>query len=49
VAMMAVGYPGDPALLSDRMRARETQPRVRKPVTEFVYSATWELPSPLLR
>ena len=49
VAMMAVGYPGDPALLSDCMRARETQPRVRKPVTEFVYSATWELPSPLLR
>ena len=49
VAMMAIGYPGDPALLSDRLRARETQPRVRKPVTEFVYSATWEQPSPLLR
>jgi nitroreductase len=49
VAMMAIGYPGDPALLSDRLRARETQPRVRKPVTEFVCSATWEQPSPLLR
>lgn len=49
VAMMAVGYPGDPALLSDRLRVRETQPRVRKPVTEFVYSATWEQSSPLLR
>jgi nitroreductase len=48
VAMIAVGYPGDPALLSDRLRARETQPRVRKPVTEFVYSATWEQPLPLL-
>ncbi len=48
VAMMAVGYPGDPALLSDRLRAREVQPRVRKPFTEFVYSATWEHPSPLL-
>jgi hypothetical protein len=48
VAMMAIGYPGDPALLSDRQRARETQPRVRKPVTEFVYSATWEQPLPLL-
>ena len=48
VAMMAVGYPGDPALLSDRLRAREVQPRVRKPFTEFVYSATWEQPSPLL-
>jgi nitroreductase len=49
VAMMAIGYPGDPALLSDRQRARETQPRVRKAATEFVYSATWEQPSPLLR
>ncbi|NWF74553.1 MAG: nitroreductase family protein [Nitrospirae bacterium] len=49
VAMMAIGYPGDPALLSDRLRARETQPRVRKPMTEFVYSATWEQPSTILR
>jgi nitroreductase len=49
VAMIAVGYPGDPAQLSDRLCARETQPRVRKPLTEFVYSATWEQPSPLLR
>jgi nitroreductase len=49
VAMMAVGYPGDPSLLSDRLRARETQPRARKPVTEFVYSTTWEQPLPLLR
>ena len=48
VAMIAVGYPGDPALLSDHLRAREAQPRVRKPSTEFVYSATWEQPSPLL-
>jgi nitroreductase len=49
VAIMAIGYPGDPALLSDRLRARETQPRDRKPVTEFVYSATWEQPLPLIR
>ena len=49
VAMIAVGYPGDPVQLSDRLRAREAQPRVRKPLTEFVYSATWEEPSPLLR
>lgn len=49
VAMIAVGYPGDPALLSEHLRAREVQPRVRKPPTELVYSATWEQPSPLLR
>jgi nitroreductase len=48
VAMIAIGYPGDPAQLSDRLRAREVQPRVRKSVTEFVYSTTWELPSSLL-
>ncbi|MCI0426583.1 MAG: nitroreductase family protein [Nitrospiraceae bacterium] len=48
VAMIAVGYPGDPAQLSDRLRAREAQPRARKPLTEFVYSATWGQPSSLL-
>ena len=48
VAMIAIGYPGDPAQLSDRLRAREVQPRVRKSVTEFVYSARWEQPSSLL-
>ena len=49
VAIIAVGYPGDPALLSDRLRAREVQPRVRKPLTKLVYSTTWEQPSPLFR
>ncbi len=49
VAMMAVGYPGDPALLSDRLHVREVQPRVRKPLTEFVYSATWKQPSSIFR
>jgi nitroreductase len=48
VAMMAVGYPGDPALLSDRLRERETQPRVRKSLSEFLYSGTWGQPSSLL-
>jgi nitroreductase len=49
VAMIAVGYPGNPSVLSDRLRGREIQPRVRKPLTEFVYSATWGQPSTLLR
>ena len=49
VAMIAVGYPGDSAQLSDRLRAREVQPRVRNPLTEFVYSAIWAQPSPLIR
>lgn len=49
VAMMAIGYPGDPTLLPDRLRTREAQPRVRKPLTEWVYSAIWEQPSTILR
>ena len=49
VAVIAIGYPGDPALLPDRLRVREAQPRVRKPLTELVYSAIWEQPSSLLR
>ena len=49
VAMIAIGYPGDPALLSDRLRVREVQPRSRKPVKEFVYSTTWEHSLPLLK
>lgn len=49
VAIIAVGYPGDSAQLSERLRARETQPRVRKPLTAIVYSTTWEQPSTLLQ
>jgi nitroreductase len=49
VAIIAIGYPGDPALLPDRLRAREAQPRVRKPLTELLYSAIWEQPSSILR
>jgi nitroreductase len=49
VAMIAVGYPGDSSLLSDRLRAREVQPRVRKTVMQFVYATTWEQSLPLLR
>jgi nitroreductase len=49
VAIIAIGYPGDPALLPDRLRAREAQPRVRKPLTELLYAAIWEQPSSILR
>src|SRR5262245_1068965 len=49
VAIIAIGYPGDPALLPDRLRTREAESRVRKPLTELVYSAIWEKPSPILR
>jgi nitroreductase len=44
VAMIAVGYPGDPATLPDYLRERELKPRERKPVTEFVSDGTWNGP-----
>lgn len=49
MVLIAVGYPGDSALLSEHVRAREAQPRVRKPLTEWVYSATWGHSSPLVQ
>jgi nitroreductase len=45
VAMIAVGYPGDPAELPDYLRERELKPRERKPVPEFVFSGMWNVPS----
>lgn len=45
-ACWAIGYLGDPAILSDRARAMETSPRTRKPLSAFVFS-TWDTPSQL--
>lgn len=49
VAMIAVGYPGDPALLPDYLRERELKPRDRQPIGDFVFSAQWGQSSPLVR
>ncbi|MDF0642572.1 MAG: nitroreductase family protein [Nitrospira sp.] len=48
VAMIAVGYPGDPAVLPEFLREREMKPRDRKPIGEFVFSSQWGLVSPLV-
>jgi nitroreductase len=45
-ACWAIGYLGDPAILSDRARAMETSPRTRKPLSAFVFSA-WDTPAQL--
>ena len=34
-AVLAVGRPGDPAILSEKLQARERNPRVRKPLDEI--------------
>ncbi|MCP9468454.1 MAG: nitroreductase family protein [Nitrospira sp.] len=48
VAMIAVGYPGDPSLLSGALHEREVAPRRRQPVSSFVFSGEWGTPSSLL-
>lgn len=49
VAMIAVGYPGDPSLLPDYLREREMKQRERAPIAGFVFSSQWGLGSPLVR
>ena len=44
VAMIAVGYSGDPAELPAYLRERELKPRERKSVTEFVSAGMWGVP-----
>ncbi len=36
-AMMAIGYPGDPASLPEDLRAKDLALRQRKPIREFVF------------
>lgn len=48
VAGFALGYPGDPNKLSDRLRERELAPRIRKPLESFVFSGRWGNVSGLL-
>ncbi|GAB4216396.1 MAG: hypothetical protein OHK0012_18570 [Synechococcales cyanobacterium] len=39
--MFALGYPGDPATLTDSYREKELAPRTRHPIHQFVYGETW--------
>jgi nitroreductase len=41
VAAIAIGYPGDPATLPEKLRERELAPRTRKPLFEFVMTGEW--------
>lgn len=44
VAVIAVGYPGDPAVLSERLRERELRPRSRRPIREWTFFGQWGSP-----
>jgi nitroreductase len=41
VTGIALGYPGTLEQLSDKLRQRETAPRTRKPIGEFVFAGRW--------
>lgn len=46
VAMVAVGYPGEPTVLPDYLQQREAKPRERKPLTELCYAGEWGVALP---
>ncbi len=41
VAAISIGYPADPNVLPDELRAKDLSPRQRRPIREFVFSGTW--------
>jgi nitroreductase len=49
VAGIAIGYPGDPSSLPDKLRQQEAGPRERKPAEAFVFSGKWGEASPLVK
>jgi nitroreductase len=46
VAAVAVGYPGDPESLPEKLRARAGAPRTRRELSEFVFAGRWGRTSP---
>ena len=48
VAMMAIGYLGDPSMLSEELQKRETSPRQRKKLDQFVFGGKWRNPAGFL-
>ncbi|OQW31489.1 MAG: nitroreductase [Nitrospira sp. SG-bin1] len=46
VAMIAIGYPGDPAVLPERLRERELRPRTRRAIGEWTFFGQWGTPIP---
>lgn len=48
VAMIAIGYVGAPEFLPQPLLERELAPRVRKPLSEFVFGNNWNAPLPIV-
>ena len=47
VAGFAIGYPGDPNTLPDKLREQEHAPRSRKALESFVFTGKWGQISPI--
>ncbi len=45
VSAIALGYPGDPNSLTEKLRQREIAQRQRKPLETFVFSGAWGHPA----
>ena len=45
---LAVGYLGDPEMLSEKMESAERSPRSRKSVDAFVFGGDWDTPSDIV-
>lgn len=45
VAGIALGYPGDPESLPEKLKERELAPRTRKATSSFVFAGEWGKPS----
>jgi nitroreductase len=48
VTGIALGYPGTPEQLTDKLRQRELAARTRKPIGEFVFAGRWGQKSSLV-
>lgn len=48
VAAMAIGYPGNPESLPEKLRERELAARTRKPLAEFVMTGNWGHTAPFV-
>jgi nitroreductase len=48
VTALAIGYAADPSTLPDELKDRDSTPRSRNPLGEFVFSGTWGSSAPVL-
>ncbi len=46
---LAIGYPGDPSALPEKLRPRDAARRPRNPLSSFVFGGRWGVASPLVQ